>query len=207
LVESDWVAYEFANRPDVRNLLGIPADVESFRVLPRLRSVKSFTQSPTPVHDIVFKVSWDHVEDNNVGNGMPAKRRITAGSVLVINADQSRDTEMAVEEAVVETANVAAQKRSSVPPYESGDLRLRVSKAGKDILHVRAVLHSDLEQQADRDKLLTHLIQEGLVEVELGASTNTTNGKVKRQATIQAKVQSNVLKLSGTASMLHIAPS
>jgi hypothetical protein len=201
LVESDWVAYEFANRPDVRELLGIPRHVESFRIHPRLKTVKHFTAERTPLHDIVFKVSWDHVEDNNVNNGLPAKRRITAGSVLVINAEKSQDAIIEPEEAVLEVKQAPTQKRPSMPPYQSGDLRLRASKSGKNVLHVRARLSSDLEQQSERDQMLLHLLKKGVLEMEYGASAA---GDVRRQSAIYARIHSNVLHVAGTARMLHI---
>ena len=90
-MESDWVAYEFANRPQVRSLLGIPDDVKSFTVHKRLRTTKHYVSTLQPQEDIVFKVSWDFIEPNKVGNGLPQRRRVRAGTTLVLDANPNEE--------------------------------------------------------------------------------------------------------------------
>ena len=87
LVESDWVAYEFANQNRV--FLGIPADVH-FRVRPRLDVTKNYYQTggEKRVRECIFKVSWDAQESNrlrNKGFQFPDSRQITAGTMLAID--------------------------------------------------------------------------------------------------------------------------
>jgi hypothetical protein len=202
LVESDWVAYQFANQPEIRKLLAIPDHVSSFRVHPRLKTVKRFTENSQTIHDIIFKVSWDHIEANNVGNGLPNKRRITAGTTLIINAEQSRDVEMPPEDAVLEVMQMPTKGRVLPSPYEKGSrMPLRIIGSGKDILHVRARLTSDLGQQQQRDAMLTHLIQEGLVEIDERAFEFDNR---QRATAVYAHIQNQVLKMKATCRMLHV---
>lgn len=202
LVESDWAAYDFANRPEVRGLLGIPDQVRAFRVHPRLRTSKQLRSAPTPVQDVVFKVSWDHEEENNVGNGLPPTRRVTAGATLVISMDLSRNADSHQDDARVEAAQTPMEKRSRMPPYQSGRVRLQIRGAEKYALHVRARLVSDVEQQHERDLMLVHLLKEGLVEMDYGE--DDANGP-PREAAVRARIRSNSLQMTGTARLLHIA--
>lgn len=91
LTDSDWAAYEFANRN--RAFLRIPKDVH-FRVLPRLRAVRNYRQKagedPQQVQECVYKVSWDQKEPNRIGDRFARQRQITVGTTLAINA-QTRD--------------------------------------------------------------------------------------------------------------------
>ena len=89
LVESDWVAYVFANQH--REFLGIPPNV-NLRVRPRLQVTKSRyvgdqRQAGT---ECLFKVSWDHEEPNHLGSAYPRQRQITLGTTLVIDWDTKR---------------------------------------------------------------------------------------------------------------------
>ena len=105
LVDSDWVAYKFAD--DNRTLLGIPADVE-FEVLKRV-VVDGRVEDPdetaarkrsedegeaagttgTPFRELLFKVRWSQVEDNPP-NFDPPKRRVQTGTTLVIDWNAKR---------------------------------------------------------------------------------------------------------------------
>lgn len=198
LVESDWVAYDFANRPEVRRLLGIPREVEAFRVHPRLSTVKQFTSARRPQHDIVFKVSWDHLEENDVGHGLPGRRRVRAGTTLVINAEASEAATLQPEEEVLSVRQVPAGK-SSLPPYEKGQVRLRYGQSGKNALHVRACLSSDLGQVGERDAMIRHLLQEGLLQVR----DSSADGGLQPTA-VDAYIRNDVLSVARTARMLHI---
>lgn len=86
LTNSDWAAYEFANRN--RSLLRIPNDIH-FRVLPRLRAVRNFrhtSEETRQVHECVFKVSWDQKEPNRIGDRFARQRQITVGTTLAVDA-------------------------------------------------------------------------------------------------------------------------
>jgi len=84
LVDSDWVAYTFADRN--RELLRIPEGVQ-FQVLPRLVVTKDYYLGPTPtrIQELLFKVRWSHVEENPPDLGGTATRRIQTGTTLVID--------------------------------------------------------------------------------------------------------------------------
>jgi hypothetical protein len=94
LANSDWAAYEFANRH--RELLGIP-DAIPFQVEPRLRATKAYYHREDGqsyrkefVQECLFKVWWNQEEDNNLGGWFPRKRQISVGSTLAIDWDTSQ---------------------------------------------------------------------------------------------------------------------
>jgi hypothetical protein len=204
LVDSDWVAYQFANLH--RDLLAIPKEVESFRIHPRLRTGKWRGEDKPLLEDILFRVSWDHVEDNGVGRGLPPRRRVTAGTTLVINTDGGCDADPVAGGGFVELAQTPATKLSVAQSYDPDRQRrlLRVTKPGKDTLLVRARLSSDLgeSERKARDQMLAHLIDEGLVELDEHAVGPDGN---LRSAIVYAQTRSNVVRLRGTTRMLHIA--
>jgi len=87
LVDSDWLAYDFANRH--RELLLIPSNVQNFQILPRLRVNKVTYRSghgEFRYSEILFKVQWETTEDNPV-DGLAARRGISFGTTLAINPD------------------------------------------------------------------------------------------------------------------------
>ncbi len=84
-VDSDWAAYDFANRN--RELLRIPAEIP-FRVRPRLDTSKTYYFRggvKKPIRECIFKVSWDELEPNPEGSWFPDKRQITVGTTLAID--------------------------------------------------------------------------------------------------------------------------
>jgi hypothetical protein len=84
-VESDWAAYDFANRN--RELLRIPPEVP-FRVRPRLDTSKTYYFRggvKKPIRECIFKVSWDELEPNPEGSWFPQQRQITVGTTLAID--------------------------------------------------------------------------------------------------------------------------
>jgi hypothetical protein len=89
LLESDWAAYEFANRN--RRLLGIPQRIP-FRVRPRLDVSKTYytKDGEQRCRECIFKVSWDHQESNELGARFPRHRQITVGTTLAIDWDTRR---------------------------------------------------------------------------------------------------------------------
>jgi hypothetical protein len=84
LVAGDWAAYDFANRH--RDLLHIPADVP-FRVWPRLDVTRlDYHRGGQKAHlrECIFKVSWDQVEENDLGARFDRRRRVTVGTTLAM---------------------------------------------------------------------------------------------------------------------------
>jgi hypothetical protein len=84
LRDSDWAAYDFANRQ--RALLRIP-EGQPFRVWPRLDATKVSYHGrgeKVRIRECIFKVSWDVEEPNRAGRELPARRQLTAGTTLAI---------------------------------------------------------------------------------------------------------------------------
>ncbi|GAB4533780.1 MAG: hypothetical protein Kow0063_16220 [Anaerolineae bacterium] len=89
LVESDWAAYDFANRN--RDLLGIPQGVP-FQVEPRLDVSKDYYRrgGQVEMRECLFKVWWDQSEPNPPGSFFPRRRAISVGTTLAIDWDTRR---------------------------------------------------------------------------------------------------------------------
>ena len=84
-VDSDWAAYDFANRN--RELLRIPPEIP-FRVRPRLDTSKTYylgRGKKEAIRECLFKVSWDELEPNPDDSWFPKKRQITVGTTLAID--------------------------------------------------------------------------------------------------------------------------
>lgn len=84
LVESDWVAYDFANKN--KALLGIPTDI-TFEIRPRLDIKKRYyhRNGPEEVRECLFKISWKQIEKNPQSNKIPPKRIISQGITMAID--------------------------------------------------------------------------------------------------------------------------
>jgi len=88
LHRSDYAAYEFSRKPKIRQLLCIPPDIR-FEVRPRLHVIKKYDHNNVG-QECIFKVSWEHEEDNPIGSGYPRKRRITVGTTLVLGWEDGK---------------------------------------------------------------------------------------------------------------------
>ncbi|MES1240742.1 MAG: hypothetical protein ABUT39_03905 [Acidobacteriota bacterium] len=86
LATSDWAAYQFADKQ--REFLRIPKGIP-FHVRPRLDTTKCYYlktgEKPTPIRELIFKVSWDHVEPNGAGVPIAGGRQVTVGTTLAID--------------------------------------------------------------------------------------------------------------------------
>lgn len=86
LADSDWAAYQFADRN--REFLNIPAGI-AFRVRPRLDTTKLYYRTrgadPEPIRELIFKVSWDQEEPNGTGSPFAGQRQITVGTTLAVD--------------------------------------------------------------------------------------------------------------------------
>jgi hypothetical protein len=135
LVDSEWAAYEFANKN--RKFLGIPEGVQ-FRVRPRLEANKKYIRGPRKeefIRELIFKVSWDYQEPNHLGQFFPAERQITVGTTLAIDW---------------QTKKVRAIVTSDFSDRPSGGGRKR--KADRE------------QQKADRDLMLETLLDQGVLQ-------------------------------------------
>jgi hypothetical protein len=136
LADSDWAAYEFANKN--RKLLGIPEGVH-FRVRPRLDATKKYIRGPgkqESIRELIFKVSWDYKEPNHLGQFFPAERQITVGTTLAIDWV---------------TKKVRAIVTSDFSERPSGGGRKR--KADRQ------------QQKADRDLMLERMLDDGVLQL------------------------------------------
>jgi hypothetical protein len=96
LMESDWVAYDFANSKRGRELLGIPKSVQ-FHIEPRLLVEREYfhrnedgTQYDETVGECLFKVWWYQQEKNQIGSGFPNERQIAVGTTMAWDRDSGR---------------------------------------------------------------------------------------------------------------------
>ena len=112
LLDSDWVAYGFANQ--FRASLGIPADI-TFRVHPRL--VVEYKRADTRGRELVFKVSWASTEEHAFGPLL-----VFMGTTLVVDWE----TRKVVGLLTSDRTEAQHQSRSDTINYlrESGLLRL-----------------------------------------------------------------------------------
>ena len=84
LVESDWVAYQFANKN--RGLLCIPHGIP-FEIEPRLDVSKTYyhRDGAKKTRECILKVSWSQVEANPIGARFAAQRKYIVGTTLAID--------------------------------------------------------------------------------------------------------------------------
>jgi len=85
LINSDWAAYQFANKN--RRLLRIPKGVP-FHVEPRLDTSKLYYHrggEKVTVRECLFKVRWTRIEPNSIDRRWPQRRQISVGTTLAID--------------------------------------------------------------------------------------------------------------------------
>jgi hypothetical protein len=142
LVDSDWAAYEFANAN--RALLRIPKEVP-FEVRPRLDVTKLYwhRDGKHEVRECLFKVSWTRVERSNVGGGLPARRRVTAGTTLAIDWETRRIRAVLSSE----TAAQRAERDRLLSALQEADvLRLGDEACGADGAPLHGAVRADVIQ-------------------------------------------------------------
>ena len=174
LVQSDWVAYEFANAN--RDLLGIPEEIP-FRVRPRLEVKKKYDKE-REVRECIFKVSWEHIEKNSIGIRYPEYRSITVGTTLAIDWN---------------TGHILA-RLTNAPPSQ------RIKK-GEDPSEHKRFLDEYKQQKEDRDAFLRNLAANGLLKI--GSHAFGPDGEPLNLA-VRADKGDGVMRLRGTGNMLYI---
>jgi hypothetical protein len=142
LVDSDWAAYRFAN--ENRAFLAIPQGV-SFVVRRRLNVEKLYWYrgAPRKVRECLFKVSWNQVEANRVGRGLPKRRRITVGTTLAIDWSTGRIR------ALLTSARQKPEQRSDrnrllAALVDGGILRVGEEAHGPDARPLQGAIRADV---------------------------------------------------------------
>ena len=174
LVYSDWVAHEFAsaNRP----LLGIPRDIP-FQVRPRLEVRKEY-DNDHQVRECIFKVAWEHLEDNPLGSRYPGKRSLTVGTTLAIDWD---------------TGCIFA-KLTNAPPDKD------MTEGEDPSVHKRRMDEYE-DQRKDRDEFLRLLASNGLLKI--GRNALGPDGK-PLLTEVRAEVSEGAMRLRAAGNMLYV---
>jgi hypothetical protein len=186
LYSSDWAAYNFAN--EHRELFCIPSPGVGqkpvpFHVHPRLSVRKKYYDkhpSGKIGHECIFKVSWDHEEENNIGVRYGQTRQVTVGTTLVFDW---------------KTRKILVRLTSAPPTDYTLKCQFLDSKQ-------RHTARDEYEKQRQaRDRFLSRLVDEGILKV--GKHALDPNGQLLLSA-VQAEVSGGKMRTRGTANMLHI---
>ncbi len=147
LLESDWYAYDLANRN--RELLSIPAGVP-FQVEPRLDVGKVYYHHDGKklVRELILKVWWNQTEPNRVGSRGPARRQLIAGTTLAIDWETRRvralltsDHSKHPQEAEEQQLDRDMMLQELV---DQGVLRFGPAALGPDGKELRSVIRADI---------------------------------------------------------------
>ena len=133
LMDSDWVAYDFANSKQGRELLQIPNKIRQFHIEPRLLAKRTYYHrgpdgalTDEEVGECLFKVWWYEEEKNYIGSAYPTNRQIAVGTTMAWD-------------------------------HDTGKLRVILTTGNRDPGELA-------EQQRDRDRLLTRLAEDGILQ-------------------------------------------
>lgn len=154
LVESDYVAYEFANLN--RRLLNIPNDV-TFEVRPRLDVKRLYwhREGSRTMREILFKVAWTETETATV-TGLPRKRRFSRGTTLAIKAPDTGSRQPPEIRTVVSTGATAEARRDRTAflgrLIATRTLRIGETAVGPTGKLLRGAIRGDLRDGALRVK-------------------------------------------------------
>ena len=149
LASSDWAAYDFANRH--RDLFGAPDDAP-FRVRPRLDVTRLYhhREGKVRVRELVFKVSWDHREDNPVRLGLPVARQITVGATVAVDWLTGRVRARILSIAAMGDERSRAERSGQLRDWvAAGSLRLDTGPALDDMASARVEINGDLMRVRD----------------------------------------------------------
>ena len=169
MMDSDWLAYDFANSRQGRDLLQIPNKVRQFHIEPRLLAERTYyhrgqdgTLTEEEVGECLFKVWWYEEERNRIGSTYPSNRQIAVGTTMAWDRDTGK------LRAILTTGN-----------RNSGELA---------------------EQQRDRDRLLSRLADDGILQP--GLHRLGPDGRPLRfAASFEARGQA--MRVSSMARTLH----
>jgi hypothetical protein len=167
LMDSDWVAYDFANSKRGRELLGIPKGVQ-FQIEPRLLVERKYfhrredgTLNSETVGECLFKVWWYQQESNQTGSGYPIQRRIVAGTTMAWDRDTGK------LRAILSTGNrdrdeLAEQRKDRdlllTRLADEGFLRPGPQRLGPDGRPLRFAANIEVTGQAMHVSNVTHML-------------------------------------------------
>ncbi|MFX1484736.1 MAG: hypothetical protein ACFFCP_16285, partial [Promethearchaeota archaeon] len=174
LCSSDWVAYWFANK--YGHELFIPPGVV-FEVRPRLLLKKKYDERDK-VPELLFKVSWQHEEELDLGSKYPKYLRYPVGTTLAIDWER--------KEIVALLTNAPPTGK----PFKRGELRRR--KIRQDEFK---------HQKKKREEFLRSLVKRDLLK--RGSNAIDHNGK-PLLSVIQADVSGGRLRVRGAGKLFHI---
>lgn len=181
LCSSDWAAYDFANSN--RKLLCIPIDGVPFQVRPRF-SVRKKYDSKNPRgkegRECIFKVAWNHEEENDIGSRFPQKRHVMVGTTLVFDLENDQ----------------ILARLSSAPPTEYSLKCQGLAGKRRDLS-----IAEYNRQRSARDLFLKKLAKAGVLKI--GKQALSPSGKGLMSA-VQVEVSSGIMQTCGMANMLHI---
>jgi hypothetical protein len=173
LHSSDWAAYRFA--VDHHDLFHIPGNT-SFQAQPRLLLEKKYDEGRG--HELLFKVSWTHVEPNDIGSGYPEHRRIKVGTTLAID---------------MKTRRVLALL-TNAPPTESTE----ETYGEAELLYLKEEYE---RQRKNRDKFLGKLAADGVLLKEEHATA--PDGHTLLSA-VPFSVVDGCMRTRSTGNTLHL---
>jgi hypothetical protein len=167
LMDSDWVAYNFANSKRGRELLGIPKGVQ-FQIEPRLLVERKYfhrsedgTLNSETVGECLFKVWWYQQEKNQIGSGYPIQRRIVVGTTMAWDRDTGK------LRAILSTGNrdrdeLAEQRKDRdlllARLADEGFLRPGPQRLGPDGRPLRFAANIEVTGQAMQVSNITHML-------------------------------------------------
>jgi hypothetical protein len=179
ICKSDWAAYKFADDPKTRSLLCIPPEIP-FEVLPRLEVKKRSKPNAPEMHECIFKVAWDPIENNPVGYRTPTKRRVRVGTTLSLYWENA----------------LGLALLTSAPPHKTNtSLRYATEK------QPQLAIDEYEKKQDSRTNFYKALAQAGLLK--FNQHSLGPDGQPLLSC-IQAENMDDIMRIKGAGKMLHI---
>ena len=173
LYSSDWTAYWFANH--YRDELFIPERME-FEVRPRLLLNKEYDDHVMN-KELLFKVSWVHEEEHNIGSRYPQRLAFPVGTTLAIDW---------------ETKKIVARLTNAPSREEKDQIGLRSTEVRLEEFN---------QQREDRGVFLKQLASDGILK--RGREAVNSDGNPVLSA-IHADISNGKLRIRGAGKLFHI---
>lgn len=188
LCRSDWMAYQFANSSEGRRLLCIPPDIPFEVLSPRLEVRKKSIGKPPlynpdnvkEVHECIFKIAWDPIENNPIGWGIPEKRRFRVGTTLSLRW---------------EDGTVLVLLSSAPPDATNTDKRYSNQKQ-------RSLIAEEFEKKSqNRTNFVKFLLDEGVLKFN---QHSLSPDGTPLLSCVQGEDLNGIMRIRGSGKMLHI---